>query len=322
MTVWAFAKIDDSDARKAVYKSITIDGKSRFGWSSKDSDDLRKKWNGKQAFLLSIKPGDWIVHVNMPEWGKCVAVQVIGVYDFDNGINCDWGIDFRHSIPIDINTIVEFNRNSIEVLPTVNLNPRQRYQRIYAVEDFLKSIENIKNNTIKDKKNEDDTKEIFCLKEKSNDILENLTKLIHNTHKGKNLERYLAKVFRQIPNIVDVNENGFGWKTDNGADLVLTTSIAISNIQFENKIVVQIKSYDGDHYDLSAVEQIKTAIKKYEASAGIIITTAKRTKQLEEEIEKVSKEIDSQIELIAGEEVAKFVIKYDKEQNLVFDLNY
>jgi hypothetical protein len=322
MTVWSFAKIDDLDARQKVYESINKNGISRFGWSSKDTDNLKTKWNGKQAFLLSIKEGDWIVYVNMPVWGKCIAAIVTGSYAFDEGIECSWGIDFRHSIPIKLESIVEFNRNSAEVLPTVNLNPRQRYQRIYAIEDFLKSIENIRNRTMEKRIDKNESKDIYHLKEKTNDILDKLTKLIHNTHRGKSLERYLARVFRQMPNVVDVNENGFGWKTDFGADLIVTTSIQISNIQFENIIVVQIKSYQGEHYDLSAVNQIKTAIKKYGATAGMIITTAKRTKELEESIEKAALEIDSQIELIAGEEVAKFVLKFDREQNLLFDLKY
>lgn len=295
MTIWAFAKIDDTKARKAVYESIK-NGKSRFGWSSNDKDNLKKYWNGKHAFLLSIKARDWIVHVNMPKWGMCVAAKVVGEYDFD--------------------------RRPVEILPTANLNPRQRYQRVYAVVDFLRSIENVKTNAVKNKKDEDETKGIFFLKEKSNDILKKITTLIHENHKGKNLERYFARVFRQMPNVVDVNENGFGWKKDYGADLIVTTSTAISNIQFENKIVVQIKSYTGVHYDLNAVRQVETAIEKFDASAGIIITTATKTKELEKKVEEVSQKIDKQIELIAGEDVAKFVIKYDKEQTLIFNLNY
>ena len=31
--------------------------------------------------------GDWIVHVNIPEWGKCTAAQVISTYEFDKEHN-------------------------------------------------------------------------------------------------------------------------------------------------------------------------------------------------------------------------------------------
>ena len=85
---------------------------------------------------------------------------------------------------------------------------------------------------------------------------------------------------------------------------------------------MQIKSYTGEHYDLGAVEQIERAIKEFDAHAGMIITTATRTKELEKKIEEIEKKMDTQIELIAGEDVAKFVLKYDKDQNLLFNLNY
>ena len=321
MTVWAFAGIEDEDAKAKVYESIKK-GKNRFCWSQEDEDDLRTKWNGQQAFLLSIRPGDWIVNINMPTYGQCVASKVIDQYDFDDGIECSWGKDFRHNIAIDVNSIIEFDRNSEEILPTVNLKPRQRYMRVHAKDDFLQSIENLKTNAVSSKKSKNESKEVFFLKEKTEDLLHKLTALIQENHKGKDLERYFAKVFRQIPEVVDVYENGFGFKSDNGADLIVTTSMSISNIQFEKRIVVQIKSYTGEHYDLGAVEQIKKAIKEFDAHAGMIITTATRTKELEKKIEEIEKKMDTQIELIAGEDVAKFVLKYDKDQNLLFNLNY
>jgi hypothetical protein len=316
MKVWAFAKVTDNNARKLVYESIKK-GKSRFGWGSKDKDNLRDKWNGKQGFLLSIKKDDWIVHVNSPEWGKCVAVQVLGEYEFDEGVQCDWGVDFRHVIPVNAETIVEFKRRNNNILPTVNLNPRQRYHRVHAVNDFLQSIENFKKGGVQ--LSDGETKEIYHLKKKTNETLQQITNLIHNTHRGKELERFFAQVFRKIHNVVDVNENGFGYKTDNGADLILTTQVSIASIEFENKIVVQLKSFVGSHYELSAIDQVVTGIKYYNADAGIIITTARKTEELETEIQKRSDEIDKPIDLIAGDDVAKFVIKHAKD--LVFKLD-
>lgn len=321
MTVWAFAGIEDEDAKAKVYESIKK-GKNRFGWSQEDEDDLRREWNGQQAFLLSIQPGDWIVNINMPTYGQCVASKAIDHYNFDDGIECSWGKDFRHNIAIDVSSIIEFDRNSEEILPTVNLKPRQRYMRVHAKDDFLQSIENLKTNAVSSKKSKHESKEVFFLKEKTEDLLHKLTALIQENHKGKDLERYFAKVFSQMPDVVDVKENGFGWKSDNGADLIVTTSASVSNIQLENTIVVQIKSYTGEHCNLDAVEQIETAIKEFDAHAGMIITTATRTDELEEKIEEKAQEMGIPIELIAGEDVAKFVLKYDKDQNLLFNLNY
>ena len=319
MTVWAFNKVDDNDCRNKIYQSFK-NGISRFGWSQNDEHNLKGNqwtdWHSKQLFLLQIKKGDWIVHINTPSYGKCIAGKVKSEYNFDKGLDC-WGIkDFRHSFEIDKETIIEFDRRDKNILPTVNLRPRQRYHRVYAVEDFLQSIENLKNNSVNLQKGE--SKEVYHLKDKTTHYLKEITSILHNTHKSKNLERFMASVFRKLPNVVDVNENGFGWKTDYGADLIITTKSSIGNLDFENKIVVQIKSFEGKHYDLNAVEQVKTGIEKFNANAGIIITTAEKTEQLEDKIQAISNEIDKPIDLIAGEDVAKFVIKYASD--LIFKL--
>ena len=320
MMIWAFNKSDDAEARELVYQSVK-NGKSRFGWSQKDEQNLKLKdnwtsWHSKQLFLLQIKKRDWIVHINTPVWGKCIAAQVTSEYDFDDGLECDGGLDFRHYFEIDVNTIVEFDRRDPNVLPSVNLNPRQRYHRIYAVGDFLESIENLKSNKVSLSK--DESKEEYHLKNKTDKYLKEITNNIHEMNKSKSLERFLAKVFRKIPGVVDVNENGFGWGTDHGADLIVTIRSSLGNLEFENKIVVQIKSYKDDHYDLSAVDQVKTGIEKYDGTAGMIITTAQRTEVLENKIQEISNELSCPIDLVSGEDVAKFVIK--NASDLLFKL--
>lgn len=145
--------------------------------------------------------------------------------------------------------------------------------------DFLQSIENLKTNTIS--LNDGESKEEYHLKEKTGEYLASISSLIYEMHKSKNLERFLAKVFRRIPGVIDVSENGFGWGTDYGADLIVLVSSSLGNLEFENKIIVQVKSFEGTHHDLEAVDQVITGIKKYEGTAGMIITTAKKSEQLE-----------------------------------------
>ena len=58
--------------------------------------------------------------------------------------------------------------------------------------------------------------------------------------------------------------------------------------------------------------------KKYNATAGMIITTAERTEVLENKIQETSNELNCHIDLLAGEDVAKFVIK--NASDLVFRL--
>ncbi len=309
MAVWAFSKVDDSTNRSLVFESIR-NGKSRFGWSQRDEHNLLLEqwsdWHSKQQFLLEIQPNDWIVHINTPEWGQCTAVKVVGIYEFDEGVKSTHGTDFRHSIPVDSTTICVFSRRDDNVLPSVNLRPRSRYHRVYEEQDFHQSITNLRNNSVDLSR---ESKGEFYLKEKTKAYLAEITSSIQQMNKSKDLELYLAKVFRKVEGVVNVKENGSGWGTDHGADLIVT----FKNLNFETKVVVQVKSFEGSHYSLEAVSQIEEAIKVYEANAGIIITTAVSTESLEASVQSLSDKIGKQIDLMAGEDVARFVLKYAPE---------
>ncbi|MCK8080885.1 restriction endonuclease [Vibrio sp. 1CM24A] len=309
MAVWAFSKVDDSTNRSLVFESVR-NGKSRFGWSQRDEHNLLLEqwsdWHSKQQFLLEIQPNDWIVHINTPEWGQCTAVKVVGTYEFDEGVKSTHGTDFRHSIPVDSTTICVFSRRNDNVLPSVNLRPRSRYHRVYEEQDFHQSITNLRNNSVDLSR---ESKGEFYLKEKTKAYLAEITSSIQQMNKSKDLELYLAKVFRKVEGVVDVKDNGSGWGTDHGADLIVT----FKNLNFETKVVVQVKSFEGSHYSLEAVSQIEEAIKVYEANAGIIITTALSTESLEASVQSLSDKIGKQIDLMAGEDVARFVLKYAPE---------
>lgn len=306
--VYAFAKIDDLTARQSVYSEIK-NGKSRFGmWEQ--SVSLKEKMLGANAFLLRIKEGDWIVHVNMPSYGTCVAVKVTGEYGFDEGIQVSWGVDFNNFLPVDPNSIIEFDRNNPNLLPSVNLAPRRRAQRILAVTDFLTSLENFKEGKFNSTTKED--KSIIHLQEKMTEILPQITALIQGMNKSKEFEKFLNRIFKRIPHTVSVS-NGFGFRTDHGADLLVEFGSPVIGINVSTKIVVQAKSYSGQHSDTSAVDQIVHGIKEYDADAGLLITTGEETEVLEYYLRKKSEEIGKTIDLIAGKEVAKFVLRYAPE---------
>ncbi len=306
--VFAFAKIDDQDARLKVYEDIQ-NGKSRFGmWEQ--SGSLREKWFGKNAFLLRIKEGDWIVHVNMPSYGKCVAVKTVGEYAFDDGIKCSWGNDFNNFIPVDPITITEFDRNNPNILPSVNLAPRKRAQRVIEVIDFLTSMENLKNGKFDSTSKQD--KSITQLHDKISNLLPQITLHIQEMNRSKEFERFLHRIFSGMPNTVSI-QNGFGWKTDNGADLLVEFDNPIIGVNVTTKLVVQAKSYSGQHFDTNAIDQIVEGINTYHADAGLLITTANETEVLEEYLRKKTEETGKTIDVIAGNEVAKFVLRYAPE---------
>lgn len=304
--VFAFAKVVDSPARVCVYKDISK-GKSRFGmWDQKVS--LKEKYHGGNGFLLKINQGDWIVHVNSPEYGKCVAVQVVGSYEFDAGIECSWGRDFKNYIPVDPQTIVEFDRNDQRVLPSVNLRPMRRGQRIKQVGDFLQSLENLK--TEKSDFQINDLRGVVHLRAKfDSELLPTVTKYIHELNRSKELERFIHSLFNSMPN-TESTLNGFGWGTDHGADLIVEFHNPLSGISLSSKLIVQVKSYYGDHSELNAIDQIANGIEKYSGHGGLLITTGKATEKLEDYAREVSERIGVPIDIIAGAEVARFVLRY------------
>ena len=317
MSVWAFNKVVDDDARKLVYESIKS-GKSRFGWSKKDENNLLKdNWtedHSKQLFLLRIKPGDWIVHINTPTDGNCVAAKVTSEYKFDEGLDIYYDkkwIDFRHNFEIDVDSIIEFHRNDPNVLPNISrrLKLQGRYWQIRVIDDFNETIKNLKENKVQLKS--DETTGLHHLRDQM--PYKRIAQIIHDTHPKKKLEELIADVFRQIPNF-KVIENGSGRGSDYGADLVIEIETRLPDELGLNNpplnLVVQIKSYNWNIYDTHAVEQIETALKKYNGDMGLIITTAQKTDEIEKAIDEKISKLDKPINIIAGDDLARFVLKY------------
>lgn len=309
--VFAFAKIDDQDARDKVYQEIKR-GKSRFGmWDQTVS--LREQYHGRNGFLLRIREGDWIVHVNSPSYGHCVAVQASGEYEFDEGVECGWGSgrDFHNYIPVNTDTIIEFERSDPNVIPSVNLSPMRRGQRILQVEDFLVSLENLRQNKFSTDQGE--TRSVIHLQEKIQEtLLPQITALIHKMNRSKEFERFLHRIFDSMLNVESI-QNGFGWKSDHGADLIVSFQNPLVGVSLTSKLVVQAKSYEGNHFDTKAIDQLIEAIEKYGADGGLLITTAKNTEHLEDYVRKTTESHGKVIDVIAGNDVAKFVIRHAPE---------
>lgn len=307
--VFAFAKIDDEDARIKVYEQIK-QGRSRFGmWGQEVS--LREKYHGKNGFLLRIKKGDWIVHVNSPRFGHCVAVQAADEYGFDEGVKCSWGTDFRNFIPVDPSTIVEFDRNDPNVVPSVNLAPMRRGQRILQVDDFFRTLDNLRHSRFSS--SDPELRGVAHLRERvDQDFLPRITELIHRMNRSKDFERFLHQVFEVMPNTVSI-QNGFGWKSDQGADLIVVFQTPVIGVTLTTKLVVQAKSYEGNHYDLSAVSQLVEAVEAFKADGALLITTAQKTEELEDRLLDAAQQTGKAMDLIAGNDVARFVIRYAPE---------
>ena len=274
------------------------------------------EWHSRQQFLLQVEPGDWIVHINTPEYGQCLTAKVTGTYGFDEGLLCEDRSDYRHFIPVDPGSVIQFERRDANILPSVNLQPRSRYQRVYAVEDFLQSLENLTNQSVT--LGEEQLAGEFHLKQKTEPFLAEIARHVQAMNRSKELERFLAKALGLIPGVIDVRENGFGWGTDHGADLIVTQRSSLGGLEFENTIIVQVKSYAGNHVETNAVAQVAEGIRKYDGSAGMIFSTGVPSPALEEEVIRVAQELGKPIDLIAGDEIARFLLKH--APGLLFNL--
>ncbi len=100
MGIWAFNTPDDDSHIDFVSESLK-QGVSRFGWGYVKEADIRKleakSWEdmsedelliwSKASFLSKIRKGDWIVHINVPQWGTVTTGQVIEEYEFEKEDN-------------------------------------------------------------------------------------------------------------------------------------------------------------------------------------------------------------------------------------------
>lgn len=334
MTIWALkgpspknyrTEQEYKDSVEFLSKSFK-NGISRFGWGYTDEVDLTKLQNkpwqqmdddekicwSKANFLLEVEKGDWVIQINVPYWGACLAGQVIEEYSYEQTNNLV--SDFRHMLSLDPKSIVEFERNDDEVLPIISsrLKLMGRYWCIQYEDEFLQTIQNLKAEAIG--KRDEESVGIFYLKKDLSPLLKEISAKIQKTHPAAKLESFIAEVLRKVPNVISVYEHGRhkGWGTDNGADLIVTykSGLSISNLEKEEQLVVQVKSFVGQHLETNAVKQIRDAITEFEAASGLIFTTAERTKNLEEAVEALSSELNKPIGIIAGAELAKFVLKY------------
>lgn len=319
--IYAFNTCGEAEA---IANSIKTESLSRFGWSYIDSADLTvikdlvwsemseeqvSIWK-KTHFLLSIKPGDWVVHINTPSYGRCIAAKVVEPYHFDiTGIEGD----YRHCLTVDTDTVIEFDRNDILVHPVISrrLKLQGHKWRIYYEKEFAESIDALNN---KKDIQPIENKELYHLKNELDAIFTNITGKIHSTHPEKKLEYLMCSIFKNIPNVTEAYVNGSGWGTDHGADIIVkyNSGIDILNLQKQETLVVQVKSFEGEHYDLNCVKQIETAIKKFDANCAMLITTAKSTIELENAINELGERLSNlPIAIMSGGDVAKFILKYE-----------
>ena len=303
-----------------LYSSLKR-GEGRFGWSYIETGDLNKLkqrieqdgWDSLsdderecyQAFLLDIREGDYVIYINVPEWGKCALARVNRPYCWRYEDD-----EFNHRFGVDPDSVHVFDRNDELVHPLLSarLKLRGRWWRINQQQHFeklLRGLEAGKGGTPLTSETARD-----LLDKAIQPLLAAITTKIHETHPNKALEDLLAGIFRNVPGVNKVEKKG--GPRDRGADLL---------VHFESGMpippqtcVMQVKSFEGEQWSTGAVNDIKRAFEHYpEADMGLIVSTASSsTDALDKAIEKLQKETGKAVSLLIGREVGDFVLRFWK----------
>jgi hypothetical protein len=318
-TIWALKSSSEwFDILSSLKK-----GEGRFGYSYIDTADLRKLkqqiaasgWDSLseeeqdcyQGFLLDIKAGDYVVYINAPEWGKCTVAKVTGEYQWKYTDE-----DFNHRFPVDPNSIYVFDRNDASLHPALRSRlvlPGRKWQ-IYLKKEFEELLEALEKGIQPTPRTPSDN--LQYLSNEIQPFLLEITQRIQHTHPNYDLEKLIAEVFKNIPGVVNVLSQG--GSQDYGADIMVTfdEGLPIPGLEKQTVLVVQVKSYEGEHWSTRAVEDIKRAFERYpEASMGLIISTADSiTETVEVELDKLREECGKPISLLIGPDVAAFLLRY------------
>lgn len=327
-TIYAL-KVDQSWAN-VVFNSLR-QGVGKFGWSymrddkgrelsSADLQTLKAKiealgWNNLtadeadryQSFLLDLRPGDWVVYINVPQWGLCTVARVTAPYFWDGK-----GEDFNHCFGVDPNSVQDFDRNHDIVHPALSarLKLQGRKWRIYAAKEFDRLWAALRSGTTSQPRTP--LTNAILLGHEMEPLLKQITEVVQRTHPNYDLEALLELVFKVVPGVRSVIRQGGAG--DHGADLIVEFEGGLPHpaLQVQQKWVVQAKSYVGEHWDTRAVKDISRAFDRHpDADFGLIVSTAASSSPtLDQAISQLEKTSGKHVRLMIGSELAKFILKF------------
>ncbi|RLE42388.1 hypothetical protein DRJ16_04895 [Candidatus Woesearchaeota archaeon] len=300
-------------------------GNARFGWSYSEDHDLRKLrerierdgieklseeerevWSHARFLIDDVSKGDFFIYINMPKYGECSLVEIVGDYYFTEVWDKEGKNDFRHCLKC--NFISAFNRRSNIVPPRlkVYLSLPGAHYRIYAKEEFEELL-----SALKEGKKGKEAKE--RLNEDINKHLEDVVKDLHKNFPRQNLEVYLAEVFKRMPNVLSVRKG----PDKNGADLEIEFESGIPGLIKREFCAVQVKSYEKEVRDLTAVNDIRRAFESdRHYTCGLIVMTATSvSEEFMQAVEELIEESGKPVGVIYGTELAELIIRF-RERNL------
>ena len=312
MTIWAIKKPDHPENVQKVFTSLK-NGEGRFGWSSVETGDLRKLEERIKAgenlsdeeracwhpFLLRIAPDDYVVYVNVPEWGQCTLAKVTGEYQWR------WeDKDFNHRFPVDAASVRTFDRNDKMVRPylSARLKLRGRKWTIYAETEFSLLLAKLAEGEQPEQMT--DAHRLLYLREAVEPHLEEIGIAAHHTHPNVSLESLVKTALERVPGVREVRR--MRGRADKGADLEVEIETIPELLQ---TLVVQVKSYEGAFNDLSAVRDIERTID--DADMGLIVSTATSVSEaVKAAIDGLREDKGKPVAVLYGSQLGAFLLKH------------
>lgn len=324
-----FALKVSEDMRDVIFKSLKEEGIARFTWSYIEDGNLlsikkqinNEGWNSlnddqkecwKANFILDINPDDYIVYINVPNYGKCTIAKVTEKYFW--GWN-RYKMDGSHCLYIDKDSIQTFNRNDEGI--SSNLSRRfklqGKYWKIYLENEFFKLLDDLKNGNLSGKNATVESRLTTCINSNVKPYLSKICEELQKAHNGKHLEGLIANILKTIPNIKNVQiKSGV---SDKGGDIIFEYRNELGDLlSFERneKVAIQVKSYVETIDSTQAIKDLEN-IFNYDPSitTGVIMTTATQVSDnFYNELDNLKEKFQKNISIIYGSDFANWILKY------------
>ncbi len=317
MKIWAMpAPISSNMGEEEMLELTTFiasslkRGVSRYGWYKEDmykyritKEDIKEMIKhikfyvakGQHlnpiSFLQKVNIGDWVVHINVPKMGFCTAARVIGKYE-ENDSHRLYRYNFKHTLKIDTNTLIEFNRNSPAVLPKISNQLKYRGNN-WTINDkaaFLESIYNL-HLYMADEINIDRT---YYLKNAITPSLESIAEKINAYYPKEDLKYLMAKVFKAMPDVSNVVFKNNIHNSNYEKDLYITYKTDGTATSITQMVLINV--YEKDDFEISIKEPILNAIETHKIDTALVIDINNNTLNLKENISQLSALTNKQID--------------------------
>ena len=294
-------------------------GDVRFGWSYVESanlHDLRHRiatdgWSSLDEeekacyhdLLLSLDFGDYVVYVNVPEWGQCTLAEVTGPYFWQWADN-----DFNHRFPVDPDSVRTFQTNDDKVLPALRarLKLRPKCYRVHAEEEFGRLVEALHRDVRPAPGSPGDNP--HGLTDEMKPSRSTVTEKIRRMRPHADLENLVERVLRRVPGVGSVVRQAAPGKR--GADFVV--EFAMGSIpELYQTLVIQVRPGQGALRHPAVVDDVRRAFGSCGADMVLIVsTTMARDPQVESGLDRLREETMKPVSLLMGDELAAFLMRH------------